>query len=264
MSTPNPYAAPRAAVADAASPQAGNFVPGGRGVPAANGWAWIAQGWSLFKRQPGMWIGIVVALAVMSVVAAMVPFIGSLALMVLFPVFTAGLMLGCRDLAEGGELRFGHLFAGFRERLGPLAAVGGIYLGITIAIALVVGLVTGASMFALMSGGAGADPAAAAGAVAGVALAVLVMLALMIPLFMAVWFAAPLVVFHERSALEAMKESFSGCLRNIVPFLFYGVILMVLSVVASIPLGLGWLVLGPVMAASVYTAYRDIFFRQPV
>jgi len=260
MSTPNPYAAPRAPVADAASPQEGNFVPGGRGVPAAHGWSWIVGGWNLFKRQPGMWIGIVVVLAVLSLVAAMIPFIGSLALMVLFPVFTAGLMLGCRAQAEGRELEFGHLFAGFRERFGPLAAVGAIYLGVTIAIALVVGIVTGASMFAMMSGGAGADPSAAAGAVAGVALAMLVMLALMLPLFMAVWFAAPLVVFHERGAVEAMKESFSGCLRNIVPFLFYGVILMVLGVVASIPVGLGWLVLGPVMAASIYTAYRDIYF----
>jgi hypothetical protein len=35
---------------------------------------------------------------------------------------------------------------------------------------------------------------------------------------------------------------------------------MVLSVVASIPLALGWLVLGPVMAASIYTAYRNIYF----
>ena len=260
MSTPNPYAAPRAAVADAVSPQQGNFVPGGHAVPAGNGWSWIAQGWNLFKRQPGMWIGIVVVFAVISIVAAMIPFIGSLALMVLFPVFTAGLMLGCRDLAEGGELAFGHLFAGFRERFGTLAAVGGIYLGVTIAIALVVGIVTGASMFAMMSGGASTDPAAAAGAVAGVALAMLVMLALMLPLFMAVWFAAPLVVFHERSALEAMKESFSGCLRNLVPFLLYGVILMLLGVVASIPVGLGWLVLGPVMVASVYTAYRNIYF----
>lgn len=260
MSTPNPYAAPRATVADAASPQEGNFVPGGRGVPAAQGWDWIAEGWGLFKRQPGMWIGIILVLAVISIVAAFIPFVGSLALMVLFPVFTGGLMLGCRALEQGGQLEFGHLFAGFRERFGPLAAVGGIYLGVTMVIALVVGIVTGASMFAMMSGEPGGDPAAAAGAVAGVLLAMLVMLALMIPLFMAVWFAAPLVLFHERGAVDAMKESFSGCLKNIVPFLLYGVILMVLSVVATIPLGLGWLVLGPVMAASVYTAYRNIYF----
>jgi len=88
----------------------------------------------------------------------------------------------------------------------------------------------------------------------------LVMMGLMIPIVMAVWFAAPLVMFHERGALDAMKESFAGCLKNIVPFLVYGVIFLLLAIVASIPLALGWLVLGPVAAASIYTAYRDIYF----
>ena len=85
-------------------------------------------------------------------------------------------------------------------------------------------------------------------------------LALMLPLFMAIWFAPLLVVFHEHGALEAMKASFTGCLRNIVPFLVYGVIGFVLMVLASVPVLLGWLVLGPVMVASIYTAYRDIYF----
>lgn len=261
MSTPNPYAAPRAAVADAVSPQEGNFVPGGRGVAAGNGWTWIAEGWGLFKRQPGMWIAIIVVLLVISVVAGFIPIVGSIAMMVLYPVFTAGLMLGCRAQAEGGELEFGHLFAGFRDRVGPLAAVGGIYLGATLLIALVVGLVTGVGMVAMMSGGAGAsDPAVAAGALTGMLLAVLVMLALMLPIVMAVWFAPALVVFHERGAVEAMKESFTGCLKNIVPFLLYGVILLLFAILASIPIALGWLVLAPVMIASLYTAYRNIYF----
>jgi uncharacterized membrane protein len=56
-----------------------------------------------------------------------------------------------------------------------------------------------------------------------------------------------------------MQESFTGCLRNIVPFLVYGVVMLALSLIASIPLGLGWLVLGPVLAASLYTSYKDIY-----
>jgi len=255
----NPYAAPKAAVADAATATQGNFVPGGRGVAAGRGWDWIVSGWELFKKQPGMWIGIVVVAMILFFVMALIPFIGSLATMILGPVFAGGVMLGCKALDEGGELEFGHLFAGFKDKLGTLAAVGGIYLVAVIVIALVVGLVTGAGMFALMSGpnpGAGAT----AGAVMGLLLAVLLMLALLVPVFMAMWFAPSLVVFQDRGAVDAMKESFAGCLKNVVPFLLYGVVLFVASIVAAIPIGLGYLVLLPVAAGSVYTSYRDIYF----
>lgn len=44
-----------------------------------------------------------------------------------------------------------------------------------------------------------------------------------------------------------------------MPFLVYGVVMMVLSVLASLPLLLGWQVLGPVLAASLYTSYKDIY-----
>lgn len=255
----NPYAAPKAPVADAAAPLQGDFVPGGRALPAGRGWAWIVEGWNLFKRQPAMWIAIAVLLAVIFVVLALIPLLGSLAAMILAPVFGAGLVIGSRALDQGGSLEIAHLFAGFRERFGTLATVGLTYLGASVAIALVVGLVTGAGVWKLMGGDA--DPAAIGAAGATVLLAFLVMMALMLPVVMAVWFSPPLVAFHELGAGEAMKASFVACLRNIVPFLVYGVILLLLGVLASLPFALGWLVLGPVMAASLYTSYRDIFFK---
>ena len=255
----NPYAAPKAPVADAATPMQGDFVPGGRALSAGRGWAWIVEGWNLFKRQPAMWIGVAVLLAVIFIVLAVIPLLGSLAAVVLAPVLGAGLVIGSRALDEGGNLEIAHLFAGFRERFGTLATVGLIYLGASVAIALVVGLVTGAGIWSLVGGGA--DPASMGAAGATVLLAFLVMTALMLPVVMAVWFSPPLVVFHELAAGEAMKQSFVACLRNIVPFLVYGVILLLFAVLASLPFALGWLVLGPVMAGSLYTSYRDIFFQ---
>ncbi len=233
------------------------YVAGGQGVAAGRGWDWIAAGWELFKKQAGMWIALVLVAFVIFVVLAFIPVVGSLASFILTPVFAAGVVIGCRAIEEGRELEIGHLFAGFKEKLAPLATVGAIYLGATIVIALVVGLATGASMFALFAGGT--LEAATPAALMTVLLAVLVMLALMVPLFMAVWFASPLVVFEGKGAVDAMKDSFTGCLRNIVPFLVYGVAMLVLSLLATIPLGLGWLVLGPVLAASLYTSYKDIY-----
>jgi len=234
------------------------FVSAGRTVPAENGWKWIAQGWEIFKRKPGIWIALLVIYLVIVLVLAFIPVLGSLANMALGPVFTAGLVLGCRALEEGGELKIEHLFAGFRERFGTLVSVGLLYLAANLVIALVAGLTMGSSIVGLMRGDA--DPGQLLGAAMSVLLAVLIALALMIPVLMAIWFAPPLVVFHQLGAIEALKASFNACLKNIVPFLIYGLILFGLAIVASIPFGLGWLVLGPVLVASLYTAYRDIYF----
>jgi uncharacterized membrane protein len=237
-----------------------DFVAAGRTVPAANGWPWIEQGWNLFKRQPGIWIALVVVFIVISIALAFVPILGSIASMVLSPVFVAGVMIGCRAQDKGGELKIEHLFAGFRERFGTLLTLGLLYLAAIVVIALVAGLATGVKLFTLLGGGA-SDPGAVVSAAMTLLLALLIMLALMLPVFMAIWFAPALAVFHQLGALEALKASFAGCLKNVVPFLVYSLIFLGLSIVASIPLGLGWLVLGPVLAASIYTSYRDIYFR---
>ena len=258
MTTINPYAAPKAAVADETVVLNADFVPGGLSRPAGRGWSWIAQGWELFKRQPGMWIGIVLLGFVIFIAAAFIPVVGGLAMTLFGPVFAAGIMIGCKALDGGGELELGHLFAGFRERTGTLIGVGALYLAATLVVMLVVGLVMGVGMFTMMGGG---DPQAVAALGTTMVLAMLVMFALLLPAVMAVWLAAPLVVFHGHGAVEAMKGSFSGCLKNILPFLLYGVVLFVLSILASLPLLLGWLVLGPVFGASIYTSYRDIYLK---
>jgi uncharacterized membrane protein len=244
------------------------FYATGRQVPAANGWKWIVEGWALFARAPGVWIGIMF-IFLLIMLLAFIPIVGSIASIVLSPVFSAGFVLGCRALEEGKALKVGHLFAGFRERFGTLVSVGFLYLAANLVIGLIAGLVSGAKPVAAISDSLEAVGKLAAGlvqaALAGevsliVLLALLVALALLIPVLMAIWFAPCLVVFQHQGAGQALRASFAGCLRNFVPFLVYGLILLVPAILASIVLGLGWLVLGPVMLASMYTSYKDIYF----
>ena len=256
--TTNPYAAPKAAVADEAIVLNADFVPGGQSRPAGNGWTWIAEGWELFKRQPGLWIGMILLAAVIFIAASLIPIVGPLATTLFGPVFAAGVMVGCKTLDSGGELELGHLFAGFRERTGTLIAVGALYLAATVVVIVVVSLVMGVGMMTMMGAG---DPQEVAAMGMTIVLAVLIMFALLLPAVMAIWLAAPLVVFHEHGAVEAMKGSFAGCLKNILPFLVYSVVLFVFAIAATLPLMLGWLVLGPVFAASVYASYRDIYLK---
>jgi len=257
MQENNPYAAPAAPVHDVVHAAGiGELIEGGRPVPSGNSWAWIAQGFGLFKASPGVWILIVILLLVISGFVSMIPLAG-LALNVIAEIFVGGLMLGCHRQAQGEPLEVADLFAGFRERTGPLALVGVLYLVGFIVATLIASLIFGASV--LLSGFSGAM----AMAPITVLLFALVVLALMVPLAMAVWFAPALVVFHDVAPVEAMKQSFQASLRNVIPFLVYGIIVLCLAVVASIPLFLGWLVLIPTMIGSVYYSYRDIFVNEP-
>src|SRR2546426_10449766 len=236
-----------------------NFVAEGHSVPAGHGWTWIAGAWKLFKRQPGIWVSIAIIAIVIFIAYYFMRAFGSILGILLTPVFTAGVVIGAKSLDEGRKLEIAHLFAGFTNRFGALIAVGAIYLALLLAIVVVSARVTGVSVWVML----GASPdltSAAMGEIISILLAWLIALALMVPVVMAVWFAPPLVVFNELGAFDALKASFLGCLKNIVPFLIYGLILFCLAFLATIPVLLGWLVLGPVIGASIYTSYRDIYF----
>jgi len=229
---------------------------GGRAVEAGRGWTWIADGFGLFKKAPGMWIALVIVLFVILVVLAFIPLLGLVATFLLMPLFLGGLMLGCRALQGGGELELGHLFAGFKEHTGNLIVLSALSIAGWIIVMLpVIAIVGAGAIFGMMRG----DAAGAAAMGGSFVLAWLVAMALSIPIYMALWFAPALVVLRGLAPVAAVKESFVGCLKNIVPFLIYSIVLLVLGIVAAIPLGLGWLVLGPVAIASIYVAYRDIY-----
>jgi uncharacterized membrane protein len=251
----NPYAAPSARVADAAAGGVdGELIEGGRSVPAGRGWAWITEGFALFRESPGTWVLVILALFVILVALGFVPMLNMLTSL-LYPAFAGGLLLGCRALARGDELELAHLFEGFRSHPKPLLLVGLLYLVGLFALGVLAAMVLGVGFFL------GSEDVDASTSPATVLLVGLMVAALAVPLVMAVWFAPALVVFHDLDATAAMKQSFSGCLRNIPAFLVYGIVALVLTVLASIPMMLGWLVLAPVLTASLFAGYRDIFLQ---
>lgn len=232
-----------------------------RQVNAGNAWNWIVGGFGLFKQNPVIWIALFLIYLLIGMMLSIIPIIGPIVLNLLAPVFMAGFMLGCRALEMGEELEINHLFAGFKQNTAQLITVGGIYLAsVIVIIGLVFVLTGGAAMTGMLAGHmAEGQPAADAVHDGAPLLALLVLLGAMLPLIMAYWFAPALVLFHDMKAVEAMKLSFSACLRNIVPFLLYGIISAVLLVLAMIPFGLGLLVMIPTMTASLYVSYKDIF-----
>ncbi|MBI3528269.1 MAG: hypothetical protein HY067_09890 [Betaproteobacteria bacterium] len=258
----DPYAAPKSRVADIpnAAPD-GEFVAEGRGVAAGNGWTWISDAWGMFKGQKGTWIGLFVILAVIIIVLNILPIIGPLLLILLSPVLYGGVMLGCEAQRSGDSLEIGHLFAGFRSNTGRLIGVGAVTLLAFIGVFVVVMVIFGVDMARMMMG-AKPSPEQLQALGTSFLLIPLIILALSLPIYMAIWFATPLIVLNDCSVGDALKASFAACLKNILPFLVFGIVFFLLAIVATIPLALGWLALGPVLLASIYTAYRDIFYER--
>lgn len=254
----NPYPLAASAVETLGTENAPrNYLEGGRRLGVGRGWAWIRDGFDHFRRQPGIWIILALIFGALLIGLNLVPFIGSIMTILVVPVLVGGLLAGCRTLETGGELELAHLFAGFRQHTGQLMLVGLIGFALTAAVILPVVLLMGTGSMVALATGSTSGAVLGTAAVAGILLA----LALFIPVNMAMWFAPALVMLQEHSAPRAIAESFRGCLKNILPFLLYSVILFVLAMVAAIPFGLGWLVLAPVVFGSVYAAYRDIYFE---
>ena len=256
----NPFAPPKATVLEAPS-ETGAYIAEGRKLSAGRGIAWFTDAWKIFIQSPGMWVLLFIVFLVLSLLFAIVP-LGGLVSSIAYPAVAAGLMLGCQELEQGGALRLGHLFEGFKKNAGNLILVGALYLVGAMGVGFIVGLGTALAIPAFISGPLEPDSIRNLAKLAPIVILVfLFAAALLMPLFMAIWFAPALVVFHDLQPMAAMKTSFKVCLRNFVPFLLYGVAGLVLAIVAVLPFGLGLLVFGPLVWISMYTGYRDIFLE---
>lgn len=258
----NPYAAPRTRVDDVqASLAEGDFIAEGRGVPAGHGWRWIADAWTFMGDQRWTFIGVILLYWLLVIAVSFVPGLGGLAVALFSPVISGGIMLGCEAVRRGERLEVGHLFAGFQRHFGKLVAIGAISLGLGVLVAIVMVAIVGVSFAGVFLAGAEPNPEQFAGMGMTIILAVLIAMAISIPVYMLLWFAAPLIVLGDVDVGTALKSSFAACLKNIVPFLVWGVMALLLAILAMIPIMLGWLLLGPVLMVSAYTGYRDIFYE---
>ena len=224
-------------------------------VPALNAWVWIVSGFNLFKANPAMWIILFVIYLAIIVPISLIPVIGSIVSTLLAPVFAAGLMWGCQAISKNQDLEINHLFAGFKQNTSQLIAVGGMYMiGLLVIAVMVVLALDRETIEILMKGGKVSPDQASA-----MMLPILVAMLFLLPLIMAYWYAPILAGLHDLKAADAMKLSFTACLKNMMPFLVYGLIFMLLLVLAIIPFGLGLVVVIPVMMTSLYTSYVDVF-----
>ena len=218
-----------------------------RSAPAGRGAGWILEGFNYFKAGPLGWVAYVIVLFILALLSALVPIVGSLLYEVINFILLGGLMLGCRAVDTTGRFQFRYVFSGFgSDKVGQLALVGVIF---SIALVLIFSLMAlmifiqfdAGEVLAQIWDSQSAEQqeesinALFAGKEALLVLVLLVGMALYLPIIMATWMAPALIVLEKVNAVPAMILSFRACLVNIIPFLVYGVVTLILLIIAALP-----------------------------
>jgi len=207
--------------------------------------------------------------------------------MMLGPVISAGLYALAHAIRENDSPGLGHIFHGFRQRVGAL-----MMLGLLLLLCSLVAILLAAGGALLFGGGMGGQMGMSAGQLfAHPAMLLMVVMSvymthtvlslgiLLVLLFLLIgsfWFATPLVFFLDLGPITAMRASLGACFRNFMAILVYVLLLFDMYV------GLGFVqaaltpdagpdalhaVIGFVftafwvslLAASSYAGFRNVF-----
>ena len=217
-------------------------------VLIGHGLQWLNAGFDLLKMSPITWIVSSLIAVSLNTVLGVIPVVGFLISMLTWPILFAGLMLGAHNQANGDKFSAWSFTLGLDTKPGQLVLVGVIYM-LAWAVILLVGAAVAGIGFALLRL---EEP--------GVTGFVIFALICATPPLSVLIFAPTLVAIEGLSALEACKLSIEAGLKNILPFSFYLLGCTFLLVIGALLVGVGLLVALPVIMASMYVAYRDIYY----
>ena len=246
-------------------------------LPAAAGWRWIAVGFAIFRRNPPVLAMLVIAYWFTVIFLNILPVIGAVAASLVIPGLSVGLMQAARNVERNQPAGLQTLYGGLKENTKTLIGLGALYLCSTLAILGASTLADGGDLLRYMLASNPVERAAVEDA--DFLLPSLLVMILLVPVIMAYWFAPVLAAWHRLSLGKSLFFSFVACLLNWRPFLAYAVgvllfagiipgtllgILLVLfpgaqgliTSLVTVPIAL---IVAPVIFASFYASYRDIF-----
>lgn len=240
-----------------------------RRLPALSGARWLLAGFGLFRRNPPLLSALTLGYLMLVIGVNMIPWVGPVLLALALPSLAVVVANGCRFIDEGESPARGTLWRGLSEYRPALLRLGGLHLAAS-AMILAVSLVVEGGAFPW--GGESPSEDEIVGALAR-------LLAIASPVLMAFWFAPLLVGWDGVPAAKSVFFSFVAAWRNWRAFLAYGLAIAVVAIVVpslllilaglmskgllnvlSIALRMLLLfVLAPMLMASVYLSYKDVF-----
>jgi hypothetical protein len=200
-------------------------------VPAKEGYVWFRQGIWLFRKNPLTFLMLLFVYLLTAQLAIFVPLIGIIALLVVTPGISVGVMTACREIIQNKRVLPTVLLAGFRAN-GPqarrnLLVLGGIYAGLVFVLSLIAGsIVDMRELLPILI--KSEEPSAEA--VRKLYYALLIGAGLYTPIAMLFWFAPLLSAWHDIPPVKAMFFSWVACWRNRGAFFTYAVLFAMLLV----------------------------------
>lgn len=245
-----------------------------RTLPARHGILWLLAGFALFRRNPPMLTLLTFAYLFVVVIINLLPMFGPFLLPVALPALTAMLGNGCLAIERTRQFKPEDLIQGLPERRVPLIRLGLIHLaGSTLLV--IVGIVLGTDLTL--------DPEMSQERAMDLLKDLSILIALSSPLLMAFWFAPLLTLWDDVAPFKSVFFSFVASWRNWRAFSAYAIAVLVvgmflpalillvgsaisgaLAQVLALVLRLFLIfVMAPVLVASVYLSYRDVFRTRP-
>lgn len=234
-------------------------------LDAGKGVAWLGDGWRIFMAEPGMWLVLTLVTGIIMLVPALIPPVGPLLLALVVPGLFGGLLYSAREAEEGRALDLGQLIIAFKEveRRNAVLVLGAGSVIVNLVMSAIALLLMGGSLGVAGLMGHGGNQLMMAGAGMGLLLALLINSLISLLWTMSMLYAVPLVMFTDTPPVDAFKASVTACTVNFMPLLVFGVLWMLLAMLAALPMMLGYLILVPVTVGAVYASYRDVFQAPP-
>jgi hypothetical protein len=202
-------------------------------VKARTGAHWVKRGIQTFVKQPLAMAGLFFMFMALMSLISMIPVLGLPLAMMLIPATTLGLMSATREAEQGKFPMPLILLSAFRadpRSSRAMLTLGLIYAGGFLLAMSAAYLVDGGGFASLYLGGSSPSPELLQSAEFQTAMWVFI--GLHLPLSLMVWHAPALVFWHGLSPAKSLFFSLIACLRNFWAFALFGVLWLLVMVLA--------------------------------
>lgn len=242
-----------------------------RRLPARHGFLWLIASFKIFRSNPPLMTALTMGYMFVIVAVNLLPYIGPFLLPLALPSLIVVLANGCRAIQRGGGVGSVALTFGVQKRRVELVRLGGLHLIGSLVILIASSIMEGGPISMAGSGTAVDEQERAA--------AMVRLMVVAMPVVAAFWFAPLLTAWDDAPPLKSVFFSFVASWRNWRAFAVYGLsagliavilpgVLLITATALSETLGnvlsitlkmLLIFVLAPVMMASVFVSYQDVF-----